>query len=482
MRLSGGTIGRLIGASGAALSCVVFLLWQVAHRGVTSYAAGIYPFDDADEWRYTACSRLVNHGYALFSQVFSAQPPLLFLSLAQGMRVFGTSISGARWVEVTYALLGLLAAVWITWLLAGPVAAAASGILLAVSPAFLVYGRAVEAEIPMMALVTLSLALVLSYRARGWSLLPVASGLVLAAAILMKLFAVEAVLPALWVLLAPRRDRAGLGAAAAFLGAALLPVALEMALVAPQQQWRQAVELHHAAAGLALPGTLSPGEILKDFFTLDLGLSVLALAGVLSLLILQVWDDLIFLLLWLGGMLVMLILFRPLFPHHVVILLAPLAVCAGVAVTVWVEQIRSRRWIAATPIAGAFLVYLATIPRIAHDDRHALLPGVSPRTDALTRYVDAHTAPSDFVATDDLAVADLADRLVPPGLCDPSTVRLRAGYLPASELIGQTSQYRASLVLPSTGTYLQVPEYMRWVRAHYRPESAPDSVTAYLRR
>jgi 4-amino-4-deoxy-L-arabinose transferase-like glycosyltransferase len=398
------------------------------------------------------------------------------------MSVFGQSISGARWVIVLFAVLGLLSVVWVTWLLAGPVAAAASGVLLAVSPAFLVYGRAVEAEIPMMALLTLSLALVLAYRASGLVFLPLLSGLVLAAAILMKLFAVEAVLPAMWVLLGPQRDRRALAVAATFLVAAIAPVVLEMLLVAPQEQWQQVVQLHNAAAGLSLPGELSGRRILQDFFTLDLGLTVLAFAGLLSLLLLQVWDELIFLALWLGGQLLMLILFRPLFPHHMVILIAAIAVCGGVAVTVWVEQIRSRRWLAAAPIALAALVYLATVPRIAHADRHAVVPGVPARTLSLAAYVDGHTRASDLVATDDLGVADLADRLVPPGLCDPSTVRLRAGYLPASELIGQTSRYHARMVLPSTGTYFQVTKYMRWVRAHYRSAPAPDGVTAYLAR
>lgn len=460
----------------------VYLLWQSAHRGLSTYASGVYAFDDADEWRYTACSHLVEHGYALFSQVFSAQPPLLFVSLAQGMRIFGDSISGARWVIVLYGLLALLATAWLTWLLVGPVAAAAASVLLAVSPAFLVYSRAVEAEIPMMALVTLSLALAMSYRRLQWWILPVAAGLALAGAILTKLFALEAILPALWVLMWPARDRRTVAAAVSYLGAALVVPSLEMALVSPGQQWRQVVALHDAAAGLALPGALPAWRVMWDFFTLDAGLSLLALAGIVTLLILQVWDDLVFLLLWLGGSAVMLLFFRPLFPHHPVILLSAMAVSAGVGVTVWVEQLRSRRWLAAAPLTLIVAAYLVLAPRLVHDDRHALLPGAPAVSARLASFVDAHTAPATFVAVDDLAVADLGKRYVPPGLCDPSTVRLLAGYLPASELIGQTRQYRAAIVLPSRGTYAQVRGYMAWVKRHYAARRAPYALTAYFRR
>jgi hypothetical protein len=86
------------------------------------------------------------------------------------------------------------------------------------------------------------------------------------------------------------------------------------------------------------------------------------------------------------------------------------------------------------------------------------------------------------VAVDDLAVADLAHRLVSPGLCDPSTVRLRAGYLGAAELIGQTRAYRVRLALPSLGLFQQVPTYLGWLRKHYHAVPAPQGLTAYLRR
>ena len=158
---------RLATAVSIGFAFVFYLVWEFLHRGVYAYSTALYPFDDADEWRYTACSRLVEHGYSLFDQVFSAQPPLFFLSLASGMRVFGDSITGARGTEVAFGAIALAATAWMAWELAGPISAAVAAAALAVSPTFLVYSHAVEAEVPMMALVTLSLALVVSYRRTG---------------------------------------------------------------------------------------------------------------------------------------------------------------------------------------------------------------------------------------------------------------------------------------------------------------------------
>ena len=96
----------------------------------------------------------------------------------------------------------------------------------------------------------------------------------------------------------------------------------------------------------------------------------------------------------------------------------------------------------------------------------------------------ARTVPAgSLVAADDLEVADRADRLVVPPLCDPSNVRLQSGYLTASDLIGATTRYRPALVLSSFGIYSQVPGYTAWLDRHYKRAKPPAglSATAYVR-
>ena len=470
-------------AGAAASAGVFYAIWQWAHAGIHAYNTSVFPLDDADEWRYTACSRLVAHGYQLFTQVFSAQPPLLFLSLSTGMRVAGDSIAGARAVEIAFGFLALAATTWLAWMLGGRVAGGAAALLLAVSPLFLVYSRAVEAEGPMTAMLTLGLACCVAYNRSGRRLLAVVGGLALAAAVLFKLFALVALLPALWIVLSrpgTRAERLRMGIAV--LGAALVPVVLEMALVAPSAQWGQVIKLHERAGSLSLPNALSNGMILRDFFSVDLGLTVLAVCGLAALAAIRRWEDLGFLVLWAGGSTLMLALFHPLFPHHAAILLTALAVCGGTGVgTAW-EALPEGAWQAVVPVAVAGLLYLLLSVRIVHADRHVLLPWNDPTVDAVAAYVQSHTASSEFVAADDLAVADLAHRLVPPALCDPSTVRLRAGYLTAGTLIGETSRYRAKMVVPTRGIYVQVGEYMSWVGRNYREVHGPDGSVLYVRK
>jgi len=531
-------IRRLVATAASVLAACIFLSWELAHRGVYAYAQSIYHVDDADEWRYTACSRLVEHGHALFTEVFSAQPPLLFASLSTGMRIFGDSIAGARWIEIGFGLVSLIGAAWIASLLAGPFAGATAALLLSVSPGFLVYSHAVEAEGPMMALVTLSLALALTYAKTGWRALPGLAGLSIAAAILMKLFAAEALLPGIWLVTAYRTEIRGrrVQALYTYLIGAAGPVCADFAFLHPSQQWDQVITLHERAAQAHLPDLTPPAKILDQFLTLDLGLTLLAAAGILALVSIRRWKDAGFLASWVLGSLLMLYLFRPLFPHHAVILLTGLAVSAGTGAGLLAAQMRwtraterrSRfpglrgvvmRWheaivdgrpgghpcsagpqstapargraaptglMSITTAVGGLVVaiatvgYLALIPRLAHDDRHVLVAYNRPAVRSLSDFVRRHSAPTDFVALDDLAVADMAHRLVPPPLCDPSNVRLKAGYLTAQDLIDSVLRYHAKLVLPSAGIYQQVGPFIAWLDQHGHRRPAPDGKLAYF--
>jgi hypothetical protein len=470
---------RMLGSLAVFVALVFFLVWEFLHRGVYQYSTASYPFDDADEWRYTACSRLVEHGYTLFDQVFSAQPPLFFLSLASGMRVFGDSITGARSTEIAFGAVALAATAWAAWELAGPVGAAIAAAALAVSPDFLIYAHAVEAEIPMMALVTVSLALALTYRRTGWVPLLVLSGLTLAAATLVKVFALEAVLPVLWLIAVRHRNARPTAARAAVFGASTaIPVLLDLALVSPRKQWEQVVTLHDQAAGLHLPDLVPPATILREFLTFDAGLTALALGGIVALVLGRRIADGGFLGLWAIGTLAMLLVFRPLFPHHVAIVSAALAVCAGAGGSAAFDSLKDRRWISCLPVAAAVLAYLALLPRLAHADRHSLLAPQPSSLTVLAAYVERTTRPSSFIAVDNVQVAEQAHRFVPPPLCDPSNVRLLAGFLTAGDLISATRRYNAQLVIP-VGNYKSVSGYMSWVRAHYHPVTVPGGALVY---
>lgn len=469
-------VGRVVRAPWAALSFILaaalFSTWQLRHLGPWQYLTTYYPLDAADDWRYTACARLTAHGYHLFTQVFSAQPPVLFWSLAGGMQLFGDSLRGGQITEWLFALVGLGSAALIAYLLAGRFSGAVTALALAISPAFLVYSHAVEAEGPMMALGALGLAAQLLYHRTRYRPLLVLAGLAISGAILTKLFALEYLAPAL-VLLYPYRTglRRALQDASLFLAAVAIPVVLDFALIAPAAQWAQVVAMHDRMISYAFPGLIPAPQLLLRFLQLDIGLALLGAAGLVLVALRRPCREAAFLWLWLVGSVLMLMTFHPLFPHHLAILLAPLAVSGGVAAGTLVR--------APILLAALALLYAVFLPHLVRVDRHLLVPGPSPAVATLASFVQARSSPTQLVAVDDLAVADVAGRLVVPPLCDPSNVRMDAGYLTYHDLVIATRQYRPRLVVSSFGIYARVPRYLTWLAQHYHPIPAPEGAHAF---
>ncbi|GAC1636966.1 MAG: hypothetical protein NVS4B2_25610 [Chloroflexota bacterium] len=464
---------------GVALGAILYCLWQWHFRQTLAYAQAIYPISDADEWRYTACSRLVEHGYPLFTSVFSAQPPLLYAALAGGMAMVADNIAGARSVEVVFGAVALASSCWLAAELAGSGAAAITAILLAVSLGFLVYARAVEAEGPMLALATLSLALAARYRRVPSTGIAMLSGLALAGAVLMKLFAVEVLVPALWIVVTAggsRRRRAT--HAVSMVLAVILPVIADFALLAPAEQWRQVVTMHEAAARLNLAGVDPTWQTVGAFLKLDAGLSLLALCGFLALVVRGRKNDAILFALWIGGSALMLLTFQPLFPHHPVILITGLACCAGVGTSAGMAALAASPVARFLMLAGA-LVYVALLPRLVHADLHVLYPQQGNPTRPYTQYISARTGVHDLVAVDDLRVADETHRLVVPPLCDPSNVRLRSGYLTTADAISATRHYQPRVVLFSFGIFQQIPGYEPWLARTYVRHVLAGGAKAY---
>ena len=479
MELTDG-VGRRAGWSGllVALALAGYLGWELLHRSTYAYHLRMYTVSDADEWRYTACSRLVEHGYRLFSDVFSAQPPLLFVSLAIGMRATSDSILGARYVEIGWGAIAIIAVAVLGRELAGTFAGAVAGIALVLAPGFLLYSHTVEAEVPMMALAALGLALAAAATSRDSLTLALLGGLCLAAAVLTKLFALEAVAPACWLLWSGRgvvsRRIQGI---AILLAGVIVPVVVEFVSVARAQQWRQVVQMHEAAAKLHLPGAAGQAAVLLHFALLNPILSMGAAVG-FGWLVVQRRDNLaIFCALWALGSVFMLVTFHPLFDHHTAILLAPLALCVGLGAREIGGALRYRHAVLAFLIAAAVALVGCTLVV-----RRLFVASEPPNLVALSFVVARPASPGELIAVDDLRIADASHRLVVPPLCDPSNVRLQSGYLTDSDAINATRQYHPEVVVSSFGLFRQLKGYTSWLATHYDRRQEPQGAIVYIRR
>jgi 4-amino-4-deoxy-L-arabinose transferase-like glycosyltransferase len=465
-----------------ALIGALFAAWGVAHVHGYTYPPsgswiGPHGWSDYDEGVYLVSARLLNQQYALFSEIFSSQPPLFLVGLAFFLRLFNDAAGAGYLYSLTFGLLALGGVAWLCWETIGRWSAALSVLVLAISPGFVIAAHAVEAEAPMMGLTSLSVACAARYartRARLWL---TAASLLIAAGTLCKLLAVSAVVPlgVAIMLAALGTEHASIWRrlcrdAALAISCIAVPILAAFVLLSPPQQYDQVIRFHlqsEKVVGLADPSWTT----FSTFLGWDIGLLGLAAAGVGAVAALRLRLTLIQFS-WLLATVLSVARYYPLFIHHLTVLLPPLAAVAGGAFAALDHgrAPRVRRLSTRLLLVVGVLTYLLWLPFTVQHDADSFAPNDDPVKAAQVAWLQANSNLDDWVVTDNQVLAVAAHRLVPPALDDTSTVRARTGYLSNALLEQATDDPHVHAVL-LTRTLKVLPQYQpyrAWLAQNFR--------------
>jgi 4-amino-4-deoxy-L-arabinose transferase-like glycosyltransferase len=426
---------------------------------------------DFDEGTYLESLRALAAGHPLFSSVYSSQPPGFLLLLLPGYLALGSSVVAARLTVVALAIAGAGATFWIGSRLASRRAGLVAAAVLLADPLFFRQSVALQADGPSVALALAALALAVEARLGGRraTLLAGGAGVVLALAVLTKLLALAAAPAVLLALITPsappgRRRRSLLLAATATGGALACAAVLLPFAAAWPQLWHQVVGYHLGARSLALGGL--DGPTLER----ELPLAGLAVAG-LVLGIGRAPELVAVAVTWAVAGVIILALQHPLWPHHTVLLLPPLALLTGALGLV--TPTRPRLVVAGAVLAGATLAsafWVGTQARPASDAQ------------AEVSALRAVAGPGDLVVTDDQFAAVLADRSTPPELVDTSLVRVRSGDLSTAQAEAIAARPSVRAVLLATGRLDTLPGFEAWVSTAFpHHEALGDRRTVFWR-
>jgi 4-amino-4-deoxy-L-arabinose transferase-like glycosyltransferase len=476
---------------GLILSGLIALLfaWQIGSLGAHNW---LY-----DEAGYVAVPWMVTAGHTLYTDVYSPSPPLFTLPIAAAFKVWGTSVKVARAVIVAYSALGLLAAALLAREIRGQVAGLAAVLLLFFSPEYFRLSRVTMSEVPATSLALIALLASLVYwrcGRKGWLIL---SGLAMAASLLVKLVTLFALpLPILAVVLRhfyPLSPGAGQSAAERVKGLALdfavwaasfcLPILLCLLIYDPRAMYEQAVALHWRGREFHRVDYSRRGLRILGYLWQDRGLFILALGGSLSCWLRRSRQALL-MGAWFLLVTIMMVNQAPLTAHHMLPMVPPLAILAGVMVQEvwdsWLALIKQRRWQDMfLPAVGAGLVafYLVNWPAVAESNREEMartntLEGLVEDAISLLRQT---TMPNDFVISDDPLIVLLAGRNIPPTLTGADWRRLSVGYLTAEQLIALSEQYDASALVFWRERFDSLPVYVEWAETQFEAVEVGNS-------
>lgn len=460
----------------------LFVVAAVVILELTVLYARLGYSDFYDEGVYLQSARMMVRGYHLYTTIFDSQPPLWLPLIYGSVRLGGLNLFAAQSSIVVTALVTTLAAALATRQLAGWGAAGLAAGAVFFSPMELWFTR-VSPEIPAIALGTAAMALAIRYRRRGSYISLCLAAILVTCSILVKLLGLFTV-PAMMLMVGarqwdladvswPQKGKSFLKESLFVLAIAAIIIAACMFKFGATNVWRQAVEFHWSARSVSWVDSLAHRSNSVASVILSDGLpAMLALFAILSI---YAGPAGIALIAWIFFTIFGLLSQQPLYEHHLVVLIPPVAIAGAVGweyIPGFAERLR-KRWngapkaeltnslILLLDVTLVLLLISAFGVRIA-DTITNPLPLY--RSDiAAAQMIKQLTNPDETILTDAPGIAFLADRDVPPELADTSFLRIATGYITLADVIAYSDRRDVRLVLLWSGRLASMPGMKQWL-------------------
>ncbi|WIG59314.1 MAG: hypothetical protein OJF49_002061 [Ktedonobacterales bacterium] len=489
--------------------------------GVGAMALRVWPLGgyahNYDEGIYWQCLRAMARGELPFRSVYSSQPQAYLLALLLPYLLLGQTLIAARVTMALYSLVALAGMYCAGKMLGGRWAGIGACALLAVQPLFLRQSYTVMAEMPALAFacVAVALAIAAGRHAGRWGYwLAVGSGVALAFGVLTKLLDVAAIAPVVASVVGSEiaaRDGSARARARAMRGAmrrmALLGLGVVVGAAVVTAPYLSSLgAIFDQAVGLHLTAQNRLNRGIGFNLTLIIGTARMyggyALAGMAGIAVaLALWRRsgvVVVPVVWLVGSVAVVLHQQPLYDHHVVALTPPLALLAGLslslawgaangrAVAVGSRAAGGARASTGRPYAGWWRVMgrvalvtatlvmmevtLAVSVQVDVRESQVAAVAISSAEQRIVETLDMKTTPGEYIVSDDQFTVGLANRDVPPELTDTSEGRIESGNLTSAALEAVILRDHVRAVYFGTGRFDLLPDFVGWVRAHFKEE------------
>src|SRR5215218_4004275 len=299
--------------------------------------------------------QLMAAGYRPCVEIFCNQGPLLFYAIYPTYALFGGTLEAVRSGVVLFSLVGIAATYWVGFLLGGRTGAILSAIIVVLSPTYLKFSRLALAEVPAEAPAILAVGAAIIFYRTGRDRWLILAALLVAFSLLLKPVTLAVCVPVgLAVLLRSERR---------WRNVAILMVVTAAAIVLPtivigfSEILEQVVAFRlrsRVAEGRGLDWNW--GRIIEELSADRPGLFAFASAGGIVILA-RLRLAAVPLIAWLPASLLLLLVHTPLHGKHIVTLIPPAALLAGVGAAhalVVLRQSRSLRHTASiSPALGS---------------------------------------------------------------------------------------------------------------------------------
>jgi hypothetical protein len=444
-----------------------------------------------DEGAHLMVAWLLSEGYSLYTEVGTNQLPFLYQPTAWIFAVGEPSSVLARWLEVSYALLGIVAVAGIGRLLWRPSIGLVAALLLSLEIYYFRGSRIFGGSVASVAVGGLAVLFALYYQRTGHRKWLVIAGVVFSFSMLIKPLSLFTGILLLWAIIARRWQETsdittgygsrlrsfpwrGVFADCLYLGIAVLVLPfLSLIFYNGGAIFDRMIDCRLATKVGTSRGTSYLVRILTAYVGANRPLLLLAALGTVAVIWRRhgygMWA-----IAWLGLNLALIVVWRA-HSHHLVILDFPLVLLAAYPLGELgnyrsVRRLEFKQWINVIAILcmGYWLVsqilswpsYFSAAPRGL--DR----PDDSGRW-AAVRFLRQVSTPEQFIVSDDLSIPFEARRMVIPQLADVSSESIGCGLL-TQEMVMQLANVDGSVFIYWTDRFLdEFPILPFWISDAY---------------
>lgn len=446
------------------LSVIFFTQFKLINR----------PVKDNDEGIYLTSFLLVDRGYPAYKKTYFSQPPGFLLAVYPGFILFGKTLQAARFTVGLWSLIGLLAIIWIGFELKNKwIGLLAIGLLFLV-PSYFNQSLTFQSDILITTFSLICLAALIKF---GKNLhLPwfIISTFFLNLSFWTKfdITFFPSFILFFWFMYGEKKItfKEITNLFLIFLAVSMGFFILFILPFGAREVFNNSILLRFQAAANS-----SSSFLLINYLIKDITLSVIIIGSLISSFFKKNKSNSSsnIILLWNIFVLIIFFFYRPLFPHHLVILAVPYVLLFSLLLVNFINK-STFRYVVLTVL----IVSLINRINIATKTSSGLINKQQQKTvEIIKKYANIN----DFVISDEEILTGLSGRLPPPELSDISQVRIRSNNLNSGDFKKIVIDYKPKLIITWNGRLESIKNFRENLSYYKILTSFSPSKNIYMR-
>lgn len=447
------------------LSVIFFTQLKLINRPVT----------ENDEGIYLTSFLLVNRGYPAYKKTYFSQPPGFLLSVYPGFVLFGKTLQAARLTISLWSVIGLLAIIWLGFELKNKWAGLLAVSLLSLMPSYFNQSLTFQSDILITTFSLISLASLIRFGKKFYLPWFIISAFFLNLAFWTK-FDITFFPSFILILFLLCKEKKILTKNIINLFPVFFIVSLGffILLILPfgiKEVFYNSILLRFQAAASSPSSFLLFDYLKKDFVLSAIILISLFLSFIKNK---NIRYPINIIYLWSIFVLIIFFFYRPLFPHHLVILSVPFVLLFSQVSELFFSNRKLFSYFVSVlliiSLANRIYITFSTSPKLINDQRQKAV-------EIINKYIDIN----DVVVSDEEILNGLSGRLPPPELSDISQVRISSNNLTPENFKKIINVYKPKLIITWNGRLESIENFKDSLVGYKLLTSISDSKNIYMR-